>query len=219
MFNNSGNIGVSLITLVFSGAPYVIGGKTPYLGAAMAVQIIVLVFQNITANTLGIYYASRASASLKASIIKILSMPSIYAIPAAFLLKYLKVDVTNTPVWPALVYVKDGMVPVVLLTLGIQLSKTRFDIRNINVSISVTIRLIVGPMLAVLLIFLMGFKGIIAQTLLISYSVPTAVNTALIAIECNNNEDFAAQAVMVSTIFSAVTLTFVIFAARILYPV
>lgn len=31
MFSNNGNIGIALIALVFSNAPYVVDGKTPYL--------------------------------------------------------------------------------------------------------------------------------------------------------------------------------------------
>lgn len=58
-------------------------------------------------------------------------------------------------------------------------------------------RLIMGPILALILIYVLGFDGVIAQTVLISYSVPTAVNTALIAVECNNNQNFASQEVMV----------------------
>lgn len=219
MFNNSGNIGLSLITLVFSSAPFVIGGHTPYLGQAIATQIIVLVFMNLTTNTLGFYNASRATTDLKASVGKIFSMPAIYVIPFAFLIKSLELDITTIPLWPALVYIKDGLVPMALLTLGVQLSKTQFDFMNINVNVAVFIRLVFGPVLALAFIYFFGFSGITAQTLLIAYSVPTAVNTALIAVECNNNQSFASQVVMVSTVFSAITLTLAIYAARILFPV
>lgn len=44
MFNNTGNIGVSLITLIFSSAPFVIDGNTPYLNQALATQIVIMVF-------------------------------------------------------------------------------------------------------------------------------------------------------------------------------
>ena len=103
--------------------------------------------------------------------------------------------------------------------MGVQLSKTKFDFRNINVNIAVFTRLIIGPMLALIFIYIIGFTGVIAQTILISYSVPTAVNTALIAVECDNNQSFASQEVMISTIFSAVTLTSVIYLAGILFPI
>jgi len=219
MFNNSGNIGLSLITLVFSSAPYVIDGGTPYLNEAIAAQIMILVLQNISTNTLGFINAGRATMNIKDSIMQIFTMPAIYAVPLAFILKSINFDFTATTIWPALEYLKDGLVPMALITLGVQLSKTEFDLKNADVHISVFTRLIIGPILAILFIYLWGFTGVIAQTVLIVYSVPTAVNTALIALECDSCQDFASQAVMVSTIFSAVTLTVAIYAARIIFPV
>lgn len=219
MFNNTGNIGVSLVTLIFGNAPYIIDGKTPYLNEALTSQIMILVFMNITMNTIGFYNAGRAKMNIKASMRQIFSMPSIYAIPLALLLKYLNVDITSTPIWPTLEYVKNGLVPMALISLGVQLSKTKFDFKNVNVNIAVFTRLIIGPIIALALINILGFSRIIAQVLLISYSVPTAVNTALIAVECDNNQDFASQEVMVSTILSSITLTSVIYIAGILFPV
>ena len=219
MFNNSGNIGLSLITLVFSSAPFVIDGKTPYLGQAIAAQIIILVFMNLTLNTIGFYNAGRATMNMKESIKQIFSLPSIYAIPLALLFKYTQLDVTTTPLWPALVYIKNGLVPISLITLGVQLSKTEFRFRDVNIHIAVFTRLVIGPILALLFIYLLNFSGVIAQTILIAYSVPTAVNTALIAVECDNNKDFASQMVMMATVLSAITLTLAIFAARVLFPV
>lgn len=219
MFNNTGNIGVSLITLIFGSAPFIINGETPYLSQALTAQIMILVFMNITMNTIGFYNAGRAKMNIKDSMEQIFTMPSIYAIPIALLLKYFKVDITITPLWPAIEYIKGGLVPIALITLGAQLSQTKFDFRNINVNIAVFTRLIIGPILSLGLIYVFRFTGVIAQTALIAYSVPTAVNTALIAVECDNNQDFASQEVMVSTIYSAVTLTSAIYIARILFPV
>lgn len=219
MFNNSGNIGVPLITLIFSSAPFVINGKTPYLNDPLAVQIMVLVFMNVSMNTIGFYNAGRANMSAGKSIHKIFTMPSIYAVPAALLIKYINVDITGTPLWTAVGYIKGGLISMALITLGVQLSKTKFNFKDINVNMAAFTRLLVGPALAFVLIHIFGFYGVIAQTVFISYSVPTAVNTALIAAECDNNPDFASQEVMVSTLFSAVTLTSAIYIARIIFPV
>jgi predicted permease len=219
MFNNSGNIGLSLITLVFSSAPFIIEGNTPYLDTAISAQIMILVIQNVTVNTIGFYNAASANTTFKACIRKIFSMPTIYAVPTALLLKLIPYDFTKVPGWPALVYIKNGLVPMALLTLGVQLARTTFDLKNKEVYISVFTRLIIGPILAIMFIFIFGFKGVVAQTIMIAYSVPTAVNTALIAVECDSCQDFAAQAVMVSTLFSTFTLTFAIYAARIIFPV
>lgn len=219
MFNNTGNIGVSLVTLIFGSAPFVINGKTPYLSQALTAQIMILVFMNITMNTIGFYNAGRANMNIKDSMHQIFTMPSIYVILVALLIKYIQIDITTTPLWPAIEYIKGGLVPIALITLGAQLSKTKIDFRDNNVNIAVFTRLIIGPMLALILIYVFRFKGVIAQTAFISYSVPTAVNTALIAVECDNNQNFASQEVMVSTIYSAVTLTSAIYIARILFPV
>ncbi|MBP1763242.1 MAG: Auxin Efflux Carrier [Firmicutes bacterium] len=219
MFNNSGNIGLSLVMLVFSGAPFVIDGKTPYLSEAIAAQIVILVFQNISSNTLGFYNAGRSHFKAKDSILQVLSMPSVYVIPTAFILKGIDFNLTETIIWPVLDYLKNGMVPIVLLTLGVQLSKTKFNFTSHDVHISVFTKLFIGPALAVACIHLFGFNGVVAQTVFIAYSVPTAINTALIAVECKSCPDFASQAVMVSTIFSAITLTIAIYAARIMFPV
>lgn len=218
MFNNSGNIGISLITLVFGSMPYIINGKTPYLHQALAAQVIILIFMNVTMNTIGFYNAGRAKMTVKDSFYQILTMPSIYAIILALVLKYFNTEVTTTPIWPALVNIKDGLVPMALLTLGVQLSKTKFDFMNVNVNLAVFTRLVLGPLMAVIFIHIFGFTGVIAQTILISYSVPTAVNTVIIAVDCKNYENFASQQVMVSTIFSAVTLTTAIYVAGLLFP-
>jgi predicted permease len=219
MFNNTGNIGVSLVTLIFGSAPFIINGQTPYLSTALAAQIIILVFTNITMNTIGFYNAGSANMKLKDSLRQIFSMPSIYAIPLALLLKYLKLDITSTPLWPPVVYIKEGLVPISLITLGVQLSRTKFNFNNRDVHVAVFARLIIGPIVALALIALLGFNGVVAQTLFIAYSVPTAVNTALIAVECKNHEDFASQVVVVSTIFSSITLTLAVYLARIIFPV
>jgi predicted permease len=156
---------------------------------------------------------------IKDSMRQVLTMPSIYAILLALLFKYIKLDITSTFLWPTLVYLEEGLVPMALITLGVQLSKTKFHFSDIDVNIAVFARLVLGPVLSILFIKIFGFTGVIAQTILISYAVPTAVNTALIAVECDNKKDFASQEVMVSTIFSAVTLTTVIYAAGILFPI
>jgi len=219
MFNNSGNIGLSLVILIFSSPPFVIEGKTPYLDEAITTQLMILVLQNISSNTIGFFNAGRATMTAKDSLLKVFTMPSIYSIPIVLLLKNFEFDMTQTTLWPALVYLKNGLVPISLLTLGAQLEKTTFDFRSVDVHLSVFTRLIIGPILAMLFIYIMDFHGVVAQTILIAYSVPTAVNTALIAVECDSCQDFASQAVMVSTIFSAVTLTLAIYLARMLFPV
>lgn len=61
------------------------------------------------------------------------------------------------------------------------------------------------------------FTAVSATVFLIYCAIPTAVNTALFAIEFDNNPDYATQVVMNTTALSAVSLTFYIFLGHILF--
>lgn len=219
IFYNSGNIGIPLITLVFSSAPFIVDGQTPYLTAALTTQIVVLIVQNISTNTVGFYNAGKGSMHWKDSVKSIFRMPAIYAIPTAFLLKLLPYNLENFPLWPAFNYLKEGLISIALITLGAQLAKTKFAFNNKEVYISSFVRLIGGPIIALIILKFINITGVSAQTLMISSALPTAVNTALIAVERKNHPDFASQAVMVATLSSAVTLVLVVYISRIIFPV
>lgn len=220
MFYNSGNIGLPLITLVFSGATFISNGINPYLNTAITVQIMVMVLQDITVNTIGFFNGGRENMKWKDSIKKVLSMPAIYIIILAFIFKMIpSYDFTKSLIWPAIIYIKDGLIPIALMTLGVQLSKTSINFKDKEVYLASIIRLVGGPIFIFFLINIFGFKGITAQALMISSAVPTAITTALIAVECNNSVDYSTQVVVNSTLFSSISLIIVIFLARILFPI
>jgi predicted permease len=219
MFYNSGNFGVPLITLIFSSKNFLVNGETPYLNYALSIQVIVLLIQNVSTSTIGVFNASHAQSGFKGAFVKAFKMPALYFIVAAFLLKLVPYDLTQLPVWPAFIYVGNGLVPLALISLGAQLSHTKISFKNPIVYLSSFIRLIVGPVIALILVLLFGLDGVMAQVLIISSAVPTAVNASLIGVEFNNHPDFCSQSVMMSTIFSAITLTGVIYMAGILFPV
>lgn len=219
IFANTGNIGVPLIALVFSSPPFLVNGAAPLLDIALTAQVMVLVVQDTTMNTLGFYFAGKANTDWKASALKVLKMPAIYFVALAFILKTVPYDFTSMSVWPALEYAKNALVPVALITLGVQLSKTTFAFGNLDAYVSSFIRLLVSPAIALPIIYLLNLQGVIAQVVMITAALPTAVNTALIAMECENYPDFASQAVLISTLASAVTLVLVIFVARLIFPV
>ncbi|MFW6007151.1 MAG: AEC family transporter [Halanaerobiales bacterium] len=206
MFYNSGNFGLPLITLVFEGMP-----------EAVSIQIMILMVQSLTTNTLGFYNAGRGQMKFKETIISVLKMPTVYALIAALFLKLFPVNLKNVFFWPAIDYMKDGLIPVALLTLGIQLSLAKIEIKNLDVYIASVMRLIGSPLLAYILVYIMGIDGLMAQVLFISSAVPSAVNTALIAVEFKNEPDFASQIVMTTTLMSALTLTGVIYLSFVLF--
>ena len=217
MFYNSGNIGVSLITLVFANSPFTVDGMTPYLETALSVQVMTLLVQNLTTNTIGFINSGGEGMTIKIGLIRVMKMPTLYAIACAILLKFVPFDVIDTPIGSALSYLRNGLVGVALVTLGVQLSKTRINLKLKTSYLAAFCRLIGGPAAAFLLIKLFGFEGVLAQAIFISSSTPTAVNTALLSIECKGEVDFAVQTVTISTLFSAITMTSVIYLAYVLF--
>ncbi len=222
MFYNSGNIGIPLITLVFSGIPFIVNGETPYLDAALSIQVIVLVVQNFTTNTVGFFNASRGQdMNWKQALGSVFRTPTIYSVPLAFIFKFLlKYDLREFFLWPAVEYMKNGLVPVSLFTLGVQLSKTRLtQLPSADVWIAVAGRLFGGPLIALGLTFLFRLDPLTSLVLMISSCVPTALNTALIAVDRNNQPLFASQTVLLTTVLCPITIAVVVYISQFLFVI
>ncbi len=211
LFYNSGNFGLPLITLVFMNS-----AEAPL---ALSTQVMVLLVQNLAGNTVGFYLAGRAQMHRDQLFKLILGIPAMYALGAALILKALPIDATTFFFWPTLVYLKGGLIPVALFTLGVQLSKSRFRADNPTVWAAVGLRLLISPILAYGLLLIMQIHGTMAQVLLIGSGLPSAVTTALAAVEFDNEPDFASQTVMVTTLLCAVTLAVLIPLAQWLFPI
>jgi len=217
MFYNSGNIGVSLIILVYSNPPFASGGSAPYLETALSAQIMTFLVQNLGVNTIGLINSGGEGINLKTGALYVLKMPALYAVALAVLLKPVPYDLTATPIWPAMVNLRNGLVCTALVTLGIQLSRAKVNLKLATPYIAVFFRLVGGPAAAFLLIRLFGFTGVLAQAVFIASSTPTAVNTALLNQECRGDTDFAVQTVTMSTVFSAVTMSIVVYLAYLIF--
>ena len=85
------------------------------------------------------------------------------------------------------------------------------------------LRIIGGPIIALLValaaIQIYGpLSAVTAQTLVLMYATPSAVNMGLIAIEMRNNPEYTTQVIMATTIFSAITMPIFIMLAYIIFP-
>ena len=205
IFYNSGNYAVPVNDLVFRGDPF-----------AMSVQVIVLMFQNIFIFSYGIFsLQSMDSGKLRAAL-AYFKMPVMYAMLAGITFNALEVSVPEF-LWVPVNYIADAMIAIALLTLGAQVAQLKLTSSLRNVCFSMILRLLVSPLVALGLIFLFGMSGVTAQALLIASSMPTAVNSAVIAQEYKNYPEMAAQIVLFSTVASAFTVSLVIFVARVMF--
>lgn len=204
-FYNSGNYGLPVNGLAFKNDPF-----------AMSVQIIVLLMQNLLTFTYGVFLMRSVKGSKLQALLGYFKMPLFYAIIVAAFLNVMDWKMP-TPIWTSAQFISDGMIAVALITLGAQVASLSLRQIDWKIWISVILRLIVGPAIGLGLIYLLGIKGIIAQALLISTAMPTSVNSAIIAQEYDNEPEFAARIVLLSTIMSAVTVTAVIYLAQQLF--
>jgi len=205
MFFNSGNYGVPVNDLVFKSDPF-----------AMSIQVIMLTLQNIFLFSYGIFSLQAVNTGKLKALLNYFKMPMLYAMIFGISLNTLDVSVPSLIYVPAN-YIADGMVGIALFTLGAQVAEIRFTSSLSNVYFSLVLRLLIGPSIALSIIFLFGMNGIMAQALFIASAMPTSVNSAVIAEEYNNHPHFAAQIVLFSTFSSAITVSFIIYLSRILF--
>lgn len=202
VFYNSANYGIPLMALA-------------YPGPAQALQVFVILVQNIGNFTLGIFLISSAKTPGWRALAPVFRQTSVWTVAIALTVRGifgpLHPDLAEMRwLWVPLKYFHDGLVAVALVTLGVQLSKTRATAALPRLGPALALRLLGGPLVAWALVPWFHFEGELAQTMILSASFPTAVNTALIAHEFQADTEYAAGAVFWSTLLSMISVTVLI---------
>src|SRR5205823_2249115 len=96
-------------------------------------------------------------------------------------------------------------VPVLLLTLGMQINRTRFTPVPEDLFIA-SLRLGLGPVTAYVAGRMLGLDHLALQVLVLQLATPTAVNALLVASEFGGDTARAARAVVLTTILAFGTL-------------
>ena len=195
IFPNTGNMGLPICMFAY-------GSKGLGVSASITSLIILCHF------TLGVFLADR-----KFNLNVILKNPPFYAIIfSAIMLFYgikMPVFVVNTTEW--LMYVT---IFLILMSLGIALTRLKvFSLSNALIS-SFT-RMLIGPAIGFLLIFIFDLKGFAAGVLLIQCSMPSAVLNYLVGSIYSPKKivDSIASTIVVSTLISFVTIPIVVYIA------
>lgn len=202
---NSGNYGLPVSQLVFSSNP---------LG--VSVQIIVLVVQNLLTFTYGLYNLISASKSIIDLLRDLIKLPIIHALILAILFKVFEAPIP-TPILVPVEQLAGGFPALALILLGAQLESIKIRSFHKVIPWSLFGRLIIGPVVALILIFTLGLEGVIAQSLFIASAFPTSRNTATLALEYDVEPELHAQIVLYSTLLSSITVTLVIFLSMQLF--
>jgi hypothetical protein len=203
MFYNSGNYGVPVAQLAFPGS-----------ALPLQVQTAIIMMQNVSNFTIGLALVAGGRGGRKRDTLKeIFKLPMVYVLVAAWSLRGLHLAPPQ-PVMVALHFLAEGLVPIAVVTLGAQMAALKAPPLSGALVWALSLRLVFAPILGFVTVWALGIRGDLAQALVISTSFPTAVNSALLALEYDNEPEFAASAVFYSTLLSSVTVSGVIYAAQ-----
>jgi predicted permease len=198
LFNNCGNYGLPFAQLAFGDF-------------GVQVMVLILVFQNVASFTLGLWLMGDAHLHWKDRTIEVLKTPALIAVAAAMIVKGLHIPLPEAIHFP-MVQISNGLVPIALLTLGVQISRTRWWGEMLPLSAASGVRLIVSPLIAIGL----GWTWMhitplpnpqVVPVLICGSALPVAVNVYIVAMQYNRQPELASRIIFWSTLASSVTLT------------
>ena len=204
IFYNAGNYGIPAAQLAF-GAP------------GLAIQAIVMMLQNTTNFTLGLglHAGAKVGAKRRDTLRAIWKLPMLQTLFLAIVWRATGWPIP-LPINTSLHYLSNGLVPIALVTLGAQMATLRSFKLNAPIVVTLVLRLVVAPILAFGLARLMNISVALTQSLVVAASFPVAVNSALLAIEYDNEPEYSSAVVFYSTLLSVVTVSLTILLVRLL---
>jgi len=197
IFGNTGNYGLPLVSFAF--------GKD-----ALAFATLCYVTVSILTNTFGVLIASLGHMDIKSALLGLFKVPTMYAVLVAALLNRFHL-VLPVPLARTVELAANGSIPVMVILLGLELSRFQWSRSFRAVGLSVTMRLLAGPAIGLLLAIPFGLQGVARQGSVIEAAVPAAVMNTVLATEYGLDTSLVTAMVFVGTILSPLTLTPLLF--------
>ncbi len=198
---NSGNMGLPIALFVFGDSGF---------DRATVVFLVSIVAMYIVGPAI---YGSASKSGQKYGVADILKsvfrLPTIWVALFALGLRLLNVPLPQG-VTRGVSLLAQATLPLVLLSLGLQLGAGGWPPLNRRVWLAGAARLIGGPLIALGIGFLVGLRGESLTVLVLSASMPTAVNALLIAQEYGGDSETVAGVVLVTTLGSVLSLAAVV---------
>lgn len=193
MFGNTGNYGLPLVSFAFGEE------ALKYAG-------IYFVTTSILFNTVGILLASLGHMNFKEAMSGLLKVPIVYGVTLAAIINTFHIEIP-TAFTRTIDLAAGGSIPLMIVLLGIELSRAQWSNSLRGVGLSVSLRLLAAPLVALLLGLLFGLQGAVQQAAVIQASMPAAVNTTILAAEYQLDSSLVTSIVFISTLLSPLTLT------------
>ena len=195
-FGNVGNFGLPLI--VFRLGETARTYATVYFVATIFISFVICV---------GV--ASWARSGGVTAVFSVFKTPALIALIPALVFNITDVEV---PIFLSRLsgLLGQAMIPVMLITLGVQMGEIPKIKINFNVFAASTVRLIGGPVLALLIVPYFGLEGLERSAGILQAAMPAAVLASIIALEYKLLPEFVTTTVLFSTLYSVLTLTVIL---------
>jgi predicted permease len=192
-FGNTGNYGLPLVSFAF--------GEN-----ALAHATLYFVTTSILFNTVGVLIASLGHLDFKQAALGLLKVPTIYAVVLAALINQFSVPLP-LPVERTIGLAADGSIPLMLILLGVELSRVQWSNHLRVASLSAGLRLLAAPVVGLLVAVPFGLQGAARQGSILQTAMPAAVTNTVLASEYKLDSSLVTTIVFVSTVISPLTLT------------
>src|SRR6266498_4038810 len=193
MFGNTGNYGLPLVSFAF-------GEK------ALSYAGIFFVTTTFLFYTVGVLIASLGHMNLKEALLGLLKIPTLYAVILAIVINAWHIQIPE-PVDRAVQLAAGGTIPLMLILLGVELTRVQLSGSLRAMELSVGLRLLIAPILALVLAGLFCFQGFARQGSWTEASMPSMFSATVLAHEYELDSKLVTAIVFISTLLSPLTLT------------
>ncbi len=195
-YGNVGNFGLAISAFALGESVLPIAG-------------IVMVTVNTLGILVGVGLATFRNGSVWKAIRTAVGSPLALAVVPALLVNISNIDL---PVWAdrPISLLAGALIPVMLLTLGIQLALMPRAIPDPQIVGPIAIKLAIAPLAALAAVSILSLTGTAGDVVILQAAMPAAVFTSLIALEHDLEADYVTSVVLVGTLASALTLPVVI---------
>ena len=192
-FGNTGNYGLPLVKFAFGND-------------ALAVASIYYITTTILFNTVGVIIASLGHMDLRSAVLGIFKLPILYGVLLAILVRAFGIELP-LPISRTIEIAANGAIPVMLILLGLELSRIQWSHNFRALGLGVFTKLLFAPLIGLLIASLFGLGHTARQASVLEASMPAAVATTVVATEYQLEPSLVTAIVFLGTALSPLTLT------------
>ncbi len=193
MFANTGNYGLPLVAFAFGEE-------------ALSYAGIYFVTTTFLFFSVGVFLASLDHMSIKDAALGLFKIPTLYAVLLAVLINLIGVEVP-APLMRTVDLAAGGTIPLMLVLLGVELSRVEISSNLRALQMSVGLRLLIAPALGLSLAALFDITGFAREAVVTQASMPSIVSSAVLATEYQLDSKLVTAIIFISTVLSPLTLT------------